>query len=101
MNSALEVAPHDPECQARIAEVLLKVETFFQRCVEAGQQHGEIPTMHTAEDLARMLFGIHLGIRVLARSRPERGLLEGMLHPALALLYPASVEEQQPVPPLR
>jgi hypothetical protein len=33
-----------------------------------------------------MLLGIHLGIRVFARARPERALLEGMVRPALALL---------------
>jgi TetR/AcrR family transcriptional repressor of nem operon len=36
--------------------------------------------------LARLLLGVLLGIRVLARSKPERALLEGVARPALALL---------------
>jgi len=88
VNSALEVAPHDPQFQASIAEVLVKVEAFFRRRVAAGQQTGGISTAHSADDLARTLLGIHLGIRVLARTRPERALLEGMVRPALALLQP-------------
>ncbi|HUB89421.1 MAG TPA: TetR/AcrR family transcriptional regulator [Dyella sp.] len=86
VNSALEVAPHDPDFQATIAQVLAKVEAFFRRCVQAGQQAGEIPTTQSAEDLARLLLGVHLGIRVLARARPERSLLEGLARPALELL---------------
>ena len=35
-----------------------------------------------------MLLGVLLGIRVLARIRPERALLEGVLRPALAALEP-------------
>jgi Transcriptional regulator len=89
VNSALEVAPHDPDFQATIAQVLVKVEAFFFRCVQAGQQAGEIPTKQSAEDLARLLLGVHLGIRVLARTRPERALLEGLARPALELLKPA------------
>jgi TetR/AcrR family transcriptional repressor of nem operon len=38
------------------------------------------------EDTARLLFGVVLGIRVLARTNPDRSLLEGMARPALALL---------------
>jgi len=89
VNSALEVAPHDPDFQAMIADVLVKVEAFFRRCIRAGQRSGEIPVAHSANDLARLLLGVHLGLRVLARSRPERGLLEGLVRPALALLDPA------------
>ncbi|MFX7197971.1 hypothetical protein ABTI40_19285, partial [Acinetobacter baumannii] len=41
-----------------------------------------------ADDLARHLLGVMLGLRVLARCRPERPLLEGLVRPALALLDP-------------
>ena len=89
VNSALEVAPHDPEFRATVTDVLLRVEGFFRRCVRAGQQSGEITLTQSADDLARMLLGIHLGIRVLARTRPDRALLDGVAKPALALLRPA------------
>ncbi|TDV23311.1 TetR family transcriptional regulator [Paraburkholderia caballeronis] len=86
VNSALEVAPHDAEFQQAIAAVLVRVEAFFFRCVSAGQRAGEISRAQPADDLARALLGALLGIRVLARSRPERQLLEGLMRPTLALL---------------
>jgi TetR/AcrR family transcriptional repressor of nem operon len=39
-----------------------------------------------AVNAARLLLGVVLGIRVLARTNPDRELLEGVARPALALL---------------
>ena len=86
VNSALEVSPHDAELKKVIASYLGEIETFFQRCLKRGQNVGEISKEVDAQDMARHLLGIVLGIRVAARSRPERELLEGMVRPALALL---------------
>ena len=99
VNSALEVAPHDPEFQKIIAEVLVRVEAFFQRCVAAGQAAGQIPTTHAADDLARLLLGAFLGIRVLARTRPEPALLEGLVRPVLAMLEGPEVPEKSSIRP--
>ncbi len=86
VNSALEMAPHDPEFQQTIAGVLKRLERFFFDCVEAGQEAGTISRALAAEDLARHLLGTLMGVRVLARARPERPLLEGVVAMALALL---------------
>ncbi|MFL9880606.1 TetR family transcriptional regulator [Herbaspirillum rhizosphaerae] len=88
VNSALEVAPHDPEFQRVVADVLLQVEAFFRRCVAAGQSDGSISSRQSAEDMGRLLLSTLLGIRVLARTRPERALLEGLVRPVAALLDP-------------
>ncbi|MDQ0392745.1 TetR/AcrR family transcriptional regulator [Labrys monachus] len=86
VNSALEVAPHDPEFQHAVADVLMRIEAFFRRCVEAGQKDGTITSAQSAEDLGRLLMGVLLGIRVLARARPDRDLFEGLLRPVFFLL---------------
>ncbi|RXV68601.1 TetR/AcrR family transcriptional regulator [Burkholderia stabilis] len=86
VNSALEIAPHDPEFQSMITGVLDRVRAFFRNQIAAGQASGDIPSDRSADDLASLLLGVHLGIRVLARTRPERALLEGLARPALALL---------------
>jgi len=86
INSALEVAPHDRELGALIADRLAEIEAFFYRSIKAAQASGTVPRDRAAKDLARLLLGVLLGIRVLARSRPERALLEGIARPALALL---------------
>lgn len=90
VNSALEVSPHDADLKQVIASYLGEIETFFRRCLARGQDAGAISKKIDAQDMARHLLGIVLGIRVAARSRPERGLLEGMVRPALAQLDPAS-----------
>jgi TetR/AcrR family transcriptional repressor of nem operon len=86
INSALEVAPHDPKLGAEIAERLGEIESFFQRLIVSAQADGSIPRRVNANDIARLLLGVLLGIRVLARSKPERALLKGVARPALALL---------------
>ena len=86
VDSALEVSPHDVELRGVIAAYLREIEMFFRRCLQRGQQAGEIGSNLDPDDTARHLLGIVLGIRVAARSRPERALLEGMVRPALALL---------------
>jgi TetR/AcrR family transcriptional repressor of nem operon len=86
INSALEVASHDGELGALIADRLAEIEAFFCRSIKAAQAEGTVPRERNAQDLARLLLGILLGIRVLARSKPERALLEGVARPALALL---------------
>jgi TetR/AcrR family transcriptional repressor of nem operon len=90
VNSALELAPHDPEFQAALTDVLCDMEAFFHRCVKAAQATGAINPRLPADDLARMLLGLVMGLRVLARSRPEPELLRGLVRPALALLDEAS-----------
>lgn len=95
VNSALEVAPHDPDFQVTIAEVLARVEAFFHRCVVAGQETGEISSKHSADDLAHLLLGVHVGIRVLGRARPDRLLLEGVVRPALEVLDADAVDQKR------
>jgi TetR/AcrR family transcriptional repressor of nem operon len=86
VNSALEVAPHQSELGAVIVEQFAEIEAFFKRCILRAQADGSTPCGIDASDTARLLLGVLLGIRVLARSAPNRTLLEGMARPALALL---------------
>jgi TetR/AcrR family transcriptional repressor of nem operon len=86
VNAALDVAPHDPAFRKIVAEVLIGIEAFFLACVRAGQADSTITRSLPAETLARNLLGVLMGIRVLARVRPERALLEGVAAAALALL---------------
>jgi TetR/AcrR family transcriptional regulator, transcriptional repressor for nem operon len=86
INSAIEVAPHDKELGALITDRLGEIEAFFRRSIEAAQVAGTVPRARAAEDVARLLLGVLLGIRVLARAKPERALLDGIARLALALL---------------
>jgi TetR/AcrR family transcriptional repressor of nem operon len=86
VNSAMEMAPQDRGLRRAIAARLGELEGFFRRCVTAAQRDGSIPRERDAADLARLLLGVVLGIRVLARSNPDRALLVGLARPALSLL---------------
>jgi TetR/AcrR family transcriptional regulator, transcriptional repressor for nem operon len=86
VNAALDVAPHDSGFRKIVTEVLAEIEAFFLACVEAGQADGTMTRSLPAETLAHHLLGVLMGIRVLARVRPERALLEGVVAPSLALL---------------
>ncbi|OJW19120.1 MAG: TetR family transcriptional regulator [Rhodospirillales bacterium 69-11] len=86
VNSALEMAPRDPDIRRVIAGVLVRIETFFRSCAEAGQQDGTITRATPAKAQAQHLLGVLMGVRVLARVRPEKALLQGVVGTALASL---------------
>lgn len=86
VNTALEATPDDPDLQRFVADETLVIEHFFRRCIAAGQKTGEITTDGSAEDHARHLLAVLLGLRVLARIRPEPKLLAAIVRPALAAL---------------
>jgi TetR/AcrR family transcriptional regulator, transcriptional repressor for nem operon len=90
VNSALEVAPHDVEFQKVVGRSLTLIETFFRRCIAAGQEEGTISAARPATELAKVLLSVLLGIRVLARTRPQPAVLRGAANGALALLKIAS-----------
>jgi TetR/AcrR family transcriptional repressor of nem operon len=86
VNSAMEVAPHDRRLRRAIADRLGELEAFFRRSVVAAQRNGTVPSERNAVELARLLLGVVLGIRVLARTNADGALLRGLARPALALL---------------
>jgi TetR/AcrR family transcriptional repressor of nem operon len=86
VNSALEIAPHHARCRAVIAKQFQGIEGFFARCILAAQAEGTVPLDLEADDVAKLLLGVLLGVRVLARTNPSRDVLEGVVRPALALL---------------
>jgi TetR/AcrR family transcriptional regulator, transcriptional repressor for nem operon len=86
VNSALELAPYDPEFQKLVADEMIFIESFFLRCVAAAQEEGTITTRRPADELAKLLLSVLLGIRVLARTRPQRAVLESAANGALRLL---------------
>ena len=96
VNSTLENVPEDRDFQQIVATFLGEVESFFLRCVAAGQREGAISNSQSAEDFARLLLGVLLGIRVLARARPDAELLEGMLRPIFAMLDESSSKPRAP-----
>ena len=88
VNTSLELAPHDEEFREVVKGVFTRIEKYLRDCIEAGQADGSISKRQPAADLARSFLGAVLGLRVLARTRPERELLMGLVRPLLSLLEP-------------
>jgi len=96
VNSALEVAPHHAECRAVIVRQFEDIEAFFKRCILAGQALGTVAPEINAGDTARLLLGVLLGIRVLARTNPRPEALKRLARPALALIKPPRSKRRRP-----
>jgi TetR/AcrR family transcriptional repressor of nem operon len=86
VNSSLEVAPNDSEFRKLVVDEMVFIESFFCRCIAAGQQEGSVTSERPAKELAKVMLSVLLGVRVLARTRPERAVLESAVNGALALM---------------
>lgn len=85
-NTALELAAHDSEVRRIVARAQAQIEAFFARMIRKGKQRGEVsPDVRTLES-ARGLLATMIGFVVLARSRPEQGLLRAVADDALRRL---------------
>ena len=86
VNTALEATADDPELQALVANETRLIESFLRNTIKAGQKQGIFPAKQSAEDLARHFLALLLGLRVLARVRPDAKLFDSLLRPAFAEL---------------
>ncbi len=82
-NTALEMAVHDKEVAAVVSQSQRDIELFFGRLITQAQADGDISARLDAQAKSRALLGALLGLLVLARSRAERPLLEGICEQAL------------------
>ena len=88
VNSAIEVAPHDTAIGEAVGIYLDEIRAFFRRNIDAARRAGTVPKALDAASLSSHLLGVVMGVRTLARVKPERGLLENVVRPALTLLDP-------------
>jgi len=86
VNSALDIAPHDAAIGKAVAIYLDEIRDFFRRNIEAARRTGTVPKAIDAELVSGHLLGVLMGVRALARVKPDRKLLESVVRPALALL---------------
>ena len=86
VNTSMELSPHDPEIDKLIRVRLAKVERFFRSMVEAAQRDGTVNRRLDADNTGKRLFGLFIALRVLARSRPERSVMDAIRRQAEDLL---------------
>jgi TetR/AcrR family transcriptional repressor of nem operon len=85
-NTAVELAPHDPEVGKRISRYVARTEEAFERTIVRGRASGELAARHDPGALARFLVNNLLGLRVLARTGAPRRALEDVARVALGAL---------------
>ena len=86
VNSAVELAPHDPEVARIVKANMEDIEEAFYQLIRKGQQQGEIPPKHDARALARFLFNTMSGLRVAAKAGAGRGVYEDVVNLSLSVL---------------
>lgn len=82
-NTAVELAPHDPEVKESISRYVAVLEDAFERTICRGQAAGEIDPRRNPRTLARSLVNNSLGLRVLAKTGADRRTLEDAADVAL------------------
>ena len=85
-NTAVELAPRDPEVADRISRDIRRTEEAFAGALARAQETGEIPAGRDPRSLARFLVSNLHGLRVLARAGTDRRTLEDAARVALEAL---------------
>ncbi len=85
-NSAAELASRDRGAAACIAATLAAIEAAFERAVVRAQRAGEIDPARDARALARFLTSSAQGLSVVAKTSPDRAVLEDIVAVILAAL---------------
>ncbi len=86
VNSAVELGIHDAEIARMVEENRCNIENAFAQVIQKGQAQGEIPTMHKAEALATFFYNTLNGMRILAKTNPDRTSLMQVAQIALSVL---------------
>lgn len=86
VNTAIDTPLHDLNLQLSVRQVLERLEDFFLGSIERGREDGTVISAVPTAQLAQHLLGVLMGVRVLARVRPEEALLKGVIDTALVQL---------------
>jgi len=85
-NTAVELAPHDPQAAAKVQAYVVRLEEAFYRVLLQAQPTQQDAAAHACRDLACFLTGSALGFGVLAKTSPGRQVLEGYARVVLSVL---------------
>ncbi|MGI9391119.1 MAG: TetR/AcrR family transcriptional regulator [Boseongicola sp.] len=86
VNTALELAPHDPEVRAFIKVSFAAVEQFFADRLHDAKRRGELKACVDPDTAAKTLLGMFLGLRVLTRSGADASARRAIVTQATTLI---------------
>ncbi len=86
VNTALELAPHDPEVRTLVNVSFAAVEEFFSIRLHDAQSRGELNADVNTDTAATALLGLFLGLRVLTRSGADATARQAIVTQAAAMI---------------
>ncbi len=86
VNTALDLPHHDDDIQTAVNKALKDTERFFKQQIELGIKTGAIATAVNADECAKALLTLLVGLRVLARGVFDKTSLTAIKTQALALI---------------
>jgi TetR/AcrR family transcriptional repressor of nem operon len=86
VNSAVELAPHDPAIAALLQRHNQAQEDLFRRALERAQASGEIPAALDAVATARYLLNVIAGLGVARKGGPSQKRLDDIVRISLSIL---------------
>jgi TetR/AcrR family transcriptional repressor of nem operon len=87
VNATIEMAPHDELVNQLIQSALQRIEEAFYRLLIQAQVAGDLSWTHDPHQLAHFLVGTLFSIRVLARGKQDRRVLQDIVKTALSVFH--------------
>jgi TetR/AcrR family transcriptional regulator, transcriptional repressor for nem operon len=87
VNATIEMAPHDPEVNTVVQSALQEIEEGFYRLLIKAQVAGDLSWTQDPHQLAHFLSGVLVSIRVLARGKRDRRVLQDVVKTALTVFH--------------
>lgn len=103
-NSVVELSRRDRVAAAKVGGSLAKLEAAFLRALERARAAGELASTRDLGALARFLTSSAQGLSVMAKTSPERAVLEDVVGIVLTVLEgagPGSRKRRTRKPPVR
>ena len=93
-NTVAEIAAHDPEVAVRVKGHLARIEAAFANALKRAQASGELRE-GVGQHGAAYLVCVVQGLNILAKTKPERRVLEGLVTLAIDTLGTSRAPQQQ------
>lgn len=85
-NTAVEVAPHDPEIRVQVQKIYAQVEALIRTKLTEAQETGELAPDKDIDAIARFLTHSTQGIRVMAKLNPTKAFMRDIAKQTLSVL---------------
>jgi len=86
-NCGVELTTSDETVAEKVRMGRDGIQTLFQRCLEQAQKSGELKPLSSPSALAHFLVNAYFGLRMLAKTRPSKAMIDDVVAVTLAALH--------------